>query len=83
MVREALMQYGYTRDDINNDEIFNENMIIAKYKRLCLMHHPDHETGRTQAFQQLSIHHGIVWSLLKGSKHKKDDAIKAMIEAGV
>ncbi|CAF1250296.1 unnamed protein product [Rotaria sordida] len=83
LVKEALMQYGYTENDIKNDAIFNETMIKAKYKMLCLIHHPDRETGSTQAFQQLSINHGIVWSLLNSSTNKKDDAVKIMIEAGV
>ena len=83
MVGEALKQYGYKLDDINNDEISNENMIRAKYKQLCLMHHFTRETGSMHAFQQLSINYGIVWTLLKDSEHKKDDVIKAMIDAGV
>lgn len=83
MVRDALTAYGYTENDINDDKVFNKRKIILKYKQLCLLHHPDRETGSTHAFQQLAINHGIIWSLLQGPTQQRSDAVKIMLTNGV
>jgi len=85
IVREAVSWFHFSYDKIFdrstggfNENEFNKDIVMKKYRRLAKMYHPDRKDGDLQKWNELQVHLGILLALCEKNPTEKNEAVKCM-----
>eukprot|EP01084_Bolivina_argentea_P281743 482125_1 len=70
-IHNALIAFNFSKEDIENEKIFNQKEVDKRYKKRALEVHPDRRAGDVRQFHVLSSQYGILKGLLEDQKGKK------------